>query len=294
VVSALGGLERLSPEQRDRLDAWLPGAVVERDHSWGLVETVVLEVTHGGSRYIVKAAGPHDHHLARELRAHARWLEPWTRIGRAPVLVRADEGARLLVTEHLPGELVLGTPAADDPDVHRQAGELLALLHGQLAVLDETHEARENSRALAHPDRRHRIAPDLEERLRAEIAGWPTPPATLVPTHGDWQPRNWLVHEGVVSVIDLGRADLRPAMTDLTRVAAQDFARDPRLELAFLEGYGTDPREPAAWHRTRVREAVGTAVWAHEVGDEAFEAQGHRMIAEALRGSSRRRRPPSG
>ena len=104
----------------------------------------------------------------------------------------------------------------------------------------------------------------------------------LVPTHGDWQPRNWLVHDGVVSVIDLGRADLRPAMTDLTRLAAQDFRRDPRLEAAFLEGYGSDPREPSAWHRTRLREAVGTAVWAHQVGDEAFEAQGHRMIEDAL------------
>lgn len=31
-----------------------------------------------------------------------------------------------------------------------------------------------------------------------------------------------------------------------------------------------------------VREAVGTAVWAREVGDHAFEQQGHRMLAEAL------------
>jgi len=38
-----------------------------------------------------------------------------------------------------------------------------------------------------------------------------------------------------------------------------------------LEGYGDDPREPAAWHRNRVREAIGTAVWAYQVGDETFE-----------------------
>jgi hypothetical protein len=31
-----------------------------------------------------------------------------------------------------------------------------------------------------------------------------------------------------------------------------------------------------------VREAIGTAVWAHLVGDVAFEAQGHRMLAEVL------------
>ena len=103
-----------------------------------------------------------------------------------------------------------------------------------------------------------------------------------MPTHGDWQPRNWLHHDGTVSVIDFGRADLRPAYTDLARLDAQDFRRDPALERAFLDGYGADPREPASWHRQRVREAVGTAVWARLVGDEEFEAQGHRMIAEAL------------
>jgi hypothetical protein len=71
-------------------------------------------------------------------------------------------------------------------------------------------------------------------------------------------------------------------MTDLARLAVQDFRRDPNLEAAFLDGYGSDPREPDAWHRTQVREAIGTAAWAHRVGDESFESQGHRMIAEVL------------
>lgn len=31
-----------------------------------------------------------------------------------------------------------------------------------------------------------------------------------------------------------------------------------------------------------VHEAIGTAVWAYQVGDERFERQGHRMVAEAL------------
>jgi aminoglycoside phosphotransferase (APT) family kinase protein len=118
--------------------------------------------------------------------------------------------------------------------------------------------------------------------LRALVQSWPTPPATLVPTHGDWQPRNWLVHEGLVSVIDFGRVDLRPAPTDFARLAAQQFRTDPALEAAFLDGYGTDPREPAAWQRQRLREAISTAVWAYQMRIEAFEQQGHRMIAEAL------------
>lgn len=83
-------------------------------------------------------------------------------------------------------------------------------------------------------------------------------------------------------MIDFGRADMRPALTDFARLAAQDFRRNPALVKAFLDGYGSDPRERDAWHRTRVREAIGTAAWAYQVGEEAFEAQGLRMIAEAL------------
>jgi thiamine kinase-like enzyme len=276
------GTEQLGRRQLELLEEWLPGAEVVQDHSWGLTGTTVLQVSHAGASYIVKAGGERDRHLARELRAHRSWLGPWTSLGRAPELVHADADARILVTRYLPGELVQGTEHQRRPDVYRQAGELLARLHGQCEVEDRDFERREKDKALAWLDQPHRIPADVTKRLRDEVTSWPTPPVVVVPTHGDWQPRNWLVHEGVVSVIDLGRADLRPAITDLARLAAQQFRTDPALEAAFLEGYGGDPREPAAWRRNRVREAIGTAVWAHQVGDEPFERQGLRMIAEAL------------
>ncbi len=57
-----------------------------------------------------------------------------------------------------------------------------------------------------------------------------------------------------------------------------DFRRGPKLD-------GSDPRETDAWHRNRIREAIGTAAWAYRVGDEPFEAQAHRIIAEALSAS---------
>lgn len=276
-------LSNLSPAQRDLLARWLPGCQVVRDHSWGLVETQVLEVVSGGERYIVKAGGPRDGHIARELEAHETWLGPWTTVGRAPRLVHGDGGAKLLLTQYLPGRLVLDSPAQQDPDTFVQAGRLLAALHGQAAVVDHDYEATLNARAIAWLDGPHRIDAPSEARLRAEIASWPTPPARLVPTHGDWQPRNWLVHEGVVSVIDFGRAALRPAMSDLVRLSNQDFAHHPALEAAFLEGYGADPREPRAWRREKVREAIGTSCWAFLHGDDGFEQQGHRMVADVLR-----------
>ena len=275
-------LASLSPRQRALLDQWLPGASVERDHSWGLVQTSVLEMTHGGSRFIVKAGGDDDHHVERELYAHLHWLMPWTSRGRAPALQHGDAEAKILVSRYQPGQLVLGSDHDGDPGTYRQAGELLALFHGQAVVTDVDYEWRANEKALAWLSGPHRIAASTVARLQAQIESWPTPPAVLTPTHGDWQPRNWLIHNDIVSVIDFGRAAMRPALTDFARLAVQEFRRDPHLEHAFLDGYGNDPRDPDAWYRTRVREAIGTAGWARQVGDEAFEAQGQRMIAEVL------------
>lgn len=275
-------MTRLTERQRQLLDNWLPGAEVVRDLSWGLVDNTVLELSQSGSRYVAKASGADDHHLARELRAHRSWLGPWVEHGMAPRLIQGDEDAHLLVTEYLPGALVQGGEHEWRADTYRQAGRLLAMLHGQLSIKDHEFEAREREKSLGWLAKPHRIAPEVEEQLRTELESWPTPPTTLVPTHGDWQPRNWLVDNDVVRVIDFGRADLRPAMADFARLAAQQFRTEPALEAAFLAGYGDDPRQPDAWRRQRIREAIGTAAWAYQVGAESFEQQGHRMIAEAL------------
>lgn len=41
-----------------------------------------------------------------------------------------------------------------------------------------------------------------------------------------------------------------------------------------------DPRVRERWHILQIREAIATAVWAYQVGDERFEAEGHRRIAD--------------
>lgn len=103
-----------------------------------------------------------------------------------------------------------------------------------------------------------------------------------MPTHGDWQNRNWLADDaGVVKVIDFGRAALRPAGEDFERLAVREFLRVPGAEQAFLRGYGEDPREAEAWFRQRVRAAVAVAVWAFHVGDDSYEAEGHPHDREA-------------
>lgn len=275
-------LKNLSAIQQKRLAEWLPALAVGKDHSWALGQTTVLEVACGEDRYIVKAAEKQDHHLRRELRAHQEWLGPWTSAGRAPSLAYVDLDAGILVTRFLGGNLVLGTRYVHEPDTYRQAGELLAILHQQKRLVDPEYETQENHKALSWLDRPHRISAEVERRLRREVVSWETIPATLVPTHGDWHPRNWLVDNGQIRAIDFGRAALRPATTDFERLAVQEFKGHPELESAFFDGYGADPREDRAWRRQAIRAAISTTVWAHQVGDELFEAQGHTMIADVL------------
>lgn len=136
---------RLTPKQSTLLDAWLPGAEFVRDHSWGLIGTTVLQLRWAGQDLIVKAGDDADTHIARELRAHREWLGPLH--GRVPELVHADDEAKVLVTRYLPGVLVERDPAEDNPDTYRQAGRLLARLHGQYAAVDDRYEAHMRDRA---------------------------------------------------------------------------------------------------------------------------------------------------
>jgi len=273
---------RLSPSQLALLKAWFPQMAVIADLSWGLVDTVVLHVRDRDRDVIVKAGGPANHHIGREIAAHRAWVGGLAEIGRAPQLLRADETANVLVTTYVEGRLVLGADAEWQADTYAQAGELLGRFHSQAARVEKDYEHGANAAALRWLDGAHGIAPTIEALLRAEIGAFDSPTVTLVPTHGDWQPRNWLHHLGTVKVIDFGRADWRPADSDFARLANQQFLGRHDLERAFIDGYGSDPREASAWRRTQLREAVGTACWAYQVGEFRFEEQGHRMIADVL------------
>lgn len=219
--------------------------------------------------------------MDREIWAHREIVAPLAERSLAPRMLHAEPRLKLLAATFLLGVLVEGTLAEREPDVYRQAGRALALLHAQGSRPGDDYEQRADAKALAWLEREHRIADEVTDRLRAELAH-PVPPRPSVPTHGDWQSRNWLVQDRRPSVIDFGRADWRPAATDFARLDAQQFRGRPDLEQALLDGYGGNRREPRAGRRDRLREAIGTAVWAHLVGDEGFEQQGHRMIADVL------------
>ncbi len=275
-------LPRLMPEQHAIVKTWLPDAELVADLSWGQMDTAVLHLRTAEGERIVKAGGAENHHIGREIGAHLGFTGPWVEEGRAARLLRHDERNNLLLLDYLPGVLVQDTPAENDPAIYRQAGTMLAAFHAQGARSDDAYEARMNQKMLGWLDRSHRIAPATVERLRLLLLEMTPQPVVLVPTHGDWHPRNWLIDDGIVQAIDFGRFDWRPAFTDFARLAVRQFRDGPTLEAAFLEGYGPDPRSPDLWRILLIREAIGTAVWAYQVGDETFEMEGHRMIADML------------
>ncbi len=272
----------LSDAQFTRVGTWLRSPRLIRDMSWGLVDTTVLHVRDDDTQVVVKSAGPTNHHIGREITAHESHTAALTATGSTGRLIAADRDLNVLLIEYLDGELVEGTEHEHDPDTHEQAGRLLRALHADPAGTDDQYEHRATNRSMVWLDAEHQIDPATEESVRGILNRHHPRPVTVVPTHGDWQPRNWLIDDGKVKVIDFGRFDFRPAHTDLCRLAVQQWRTDPALEAAFLTGYGSDPRHSDLWPMALLREAIGTAVWAHQVGDHAFEAQGHRMLRDAL------------
>ncbi|WP_217183572.1 phosphotransferase [Streptomyces sp. AC495_CC817] len=273
----------LAPAQARLVARWLGAPVLVDDLSWGIVDSTVLHVRAGDRAYIVKAGGERNHHLDREIDAHDGYTAVLVERGLVGALRHADRGERVLVIDRLPGDLVSGTAAEIDADLHRQAGRALAVLHAGPGRVDETYEQRVTARTLAWLDADHRIAPEVETRARRILETQRGGAVRVVPTHGDWQPRNWLDDDGVLRVIDFGRFALRPASSDLCRLAAQQWRDRPDLAAAFVEGYGSDPRSDPLWPVEQLREAVGTAAYAFQIGDPVFEAQGQRMLADALR-----------
>lgn len=272
----------LTAGQAELVSGWLRHPELIDDLSWGIVDSTVLHVRARGADLIVKAGGPGNHHLGREIDAHEGATASLIARGLAAPLRHADRDARVIVLDRLPGVLAAGSASEFDADIHRQAGAALALLHAGAARLDPDYERRVTERTLAWLDGPHRIDGAIENDVRALLVERRGDAVQVVPTHGDWQPRNWLVDRGVLRVIDFGRFAYRPASTDLCRLAAQQWRDRPDLADAFAEGYGSDPREDPLWPVEQLREAVGTAAYAFQIGDLDFEAQGHRMLREAL------------
>jgi thiamine kinase-like enzyme len=274
----------ITDEQSRLLTSWLGEFSVVQDCSWPLQDTNVLHVfTTSGEGFIVKASTT-SHHIRREIAAHARGLGgPQSRV---PALRHASAEAGILVTEFLPGTLVEGTPAEDDPETYRQAGALLARIHRPVGD-SSTYTKALTAKTRAWMERAQGLLPESQlASFERELDVLRPGVVQLVATHGDYQPRNWLQDNGQIKVIDFGRAEPRPWVHDLVRLSHQRFVNRPDLADAFHAGLGktVDPAELDVCRLENLNQAISTVVWANQVGDTAFEQTGRERVERVLSG----------
>ena len=271
----------LTDAQRRQVDGWLGEWTVVADHTWPLQDTTVLHVRSGAGDFIVKAT-ERSHHLGRELLAHRQNLGGLADV--TPRLVHASDELQVLVATYLPGRLVQGDAAEHDPDTYRQAGGILARLLQPLGTSTD-YVPDLIAKSLGQVEDAAPLADrDQLAAARAELERMPRLTVPLHFTHGDYQPRNWLVHEGMIRLIDFGRAAPRHWTSELPRLQHQQFLTDAALEVAFFEGLG---RELTDDDRVVLRlenfsQALGTIVWAHGIGDSDFEEHGRGMLARLV------------
>jgi len=271
----------LSEGQRRVLHEWLGDWETIEDLSWPLQDNAVLHVRNDDGEHVVKAS-LWSHHIAREIRAHRTVLSNLD--VRTPRLEHADLESKLLVTSYLPGELVLGTSAEWNPETYLQAGVILSQIQVPLGT-SEDYFNDVLTRIGAFFDEAVALVPhDQLEALHDRVERLRSVPVDIYFTHGDYQPRNWITDDGVVGVIDFGRAAERSWVSDLVRLRSRQFVDHPELEEAFMTGLGR--RLTTADHETlkleTVNEGLGTVIWAHKIGDDQFEEHGRRMIARIL------------
>jgi len=272
----------ITDEQSRLLTSWLGTFSVVQDFSWPMQDTMVLHaLVPSGDQFIIKASTT-SHHIRREIAAHEVGFNGLT--GRVPLLRHASAEAGILVTEFLPGTLVEGTPAEDDEETYRQAGALLQRIQ-QPAGVSASYAKALIIKTHSWMDHAHALVPEYQlNHLTRELARLKPGAVELVATHGDYQPRNWLQENGQVKVIDFGRADARPWVHDLVRLSHQQFVGRPGLEAAFYDGLAkvVQPHEADLWRLENLNQAIGTVVWANQVGDTAFEQAGRAMVERLL------------
>jgi len=237
---------------------------IEVEELTGGISCVVLAVRSGERRMVVKQALPRfrvaDEWLVPTERAvtEARAIELMARLapGSVPPLIDSDPEASALIVEEAPpswrswkSHLLEGVA---DPAVATRLGGLLAALHAGTTDVDlgsaESFEAQRVDPYLRTIQRRH---PELAAAIGAYIDRLLETQGRVV--HGDFSPKNILVGDGEVWVIDWEVAHRGDPAFDLAFMLNHLLLKtihrpDARADYeacgsAFLDAYGTAPAD---------------------------------------------------
>ncbi|MEE2940938.1 MAG: aminoglycoside phosphotransferase family protein [Planctomycetota bacterium] len=212
-----------------------------------------------------------------------------------------DAAATLLAATESPGPALLvhaapGAPLAGlislSADVERahwsRAGAFLAALHA-LPHEDEDEVPLPDAwtrRAEAWVRRAGRAITRREAEGVLSLARAPWPESDdrprRVPCHRDFTPRNWIVTEDSLAVIDFEHARADWALVDLGR-ALEEVPEDREdLAAALWAGYGADRTAlEVSLPRVLAVQAVARIAWAVEHGDARFERSGRELLRRA-------------
>jgi Ser/Thr protein kinase RdoA (MazF antagonist) len=253
------------------------------DSSWQHRMSLVLRLRDAtGAEWFLKRHRDPERYRA-ELMAYQTWMPALQ--GSAPQLRVFDESLQVMILSALPGAgapwpaLRAGPRGAErtrELATQREAGTVLRRLHDAQPAepWPDFAAAKMHQFDQLRPALRGLLTARALDAARGEIAGLADICAPAkVPCHHDYTPRNWLVHDDIVHVIDFEWAGLDAWAADLARLHLGVWATRPDLRDAFLDGYGR--QLTCTDERTLHGCAVLTGVWlltkAHETDQPTFE-----------------------
>jgi hypothetical protein len=235
-----------------------------------------------GTIWFLKHHGDSARYRA-ELTAYHKWVPALQ--DAAPWLRAFDDSLEAMILSAAPGEGASwpaseGSGSAADQlaeqGVQHEAGKILRRLHETQPALawpdfaavklEEFDRLRPAAAALLRPSEL-----DLARAQIAALADIPAP--VRVPCHHDYTPRNWLVQNGALYVIDFEWSGLDARVADFARLHLGVWASRPDLKEAFLSGYGwaLSLTDREILHGCAVLTAVWLLVKAHETRQPSFE-----------------------
>jgi hypothetical protein len=258
------------------------------DRSWGHGKSTVIEVRdRDGVHWFAKSHRDKSSYR-RELAAYRHWTRA---LGtHAPTLRAHDDELATLVLSAAPGGFNSGLASGLEPEIQHRAGALLRRFHDvepptlwedfAAEKLDEFERWAAQSDSLL--ERRHLDFARTEVR---DLAGLPTP--RRVPCHLDYSPRNWLVADGHIHVIDFEWAEPEVWVNDLSRLYFGPWRDRPDLKDAFLDGYGQmiDEGDRAVLLGCAALTAVFLVAWAHAHRDAPFEEAWRQNLTGLMAGA---------
>lgn len=276
----------------------LPEAEVVSAFSHAHQRSSLWRIRSGGGHFWLKSNFQWGKWVS-EQRALTTWA---AELGKSPRLIAAHEPSHSFLMTEAPGTMATELDLSDEAErrLWREAGEYQSRLHQTTSdwfgglLLDGSPNGE------SHRDPVVFVRSIIEGRLRQGVDRglFGTPDAAFIgqamqewceafagepayAIHRDFGPRNWLTDSSgaLLAVIDWehSRWDVRSA--DLNRAWDDRFVQKPSLAAAFLEGYGPiDARLGLQIRASRLQGAVGTIVWAREVGDTEFEFLGRAAL----------------